>query len=172
MLILRSSKKIYVFISAIFLIIFLAFAVVHAAEISNDDFDSLTAFTGLPYSSQQDISAASTALDDPLIAACGLGQASNSVWYSYTPSINSDITIDTQGSDYDTVVAVWTGSRGSLSLVACNNDDPRGGTHSALDISVSANTTYYIEVARAAPGGGNNLFLNVEYFFDKNETKV
>ena len=32
------------------------------------------------------------------------------------------LTIDTFGSDYDTVLAVWTGSRGSLTNVACNDD--------------------------------------------------
>lgn len=46
------------------------------------------------------------------------------MWYEYTPKPNQQIRIDTFGSDYDTVVAMYTGNRGTLIEIACNDDKP------------------------------------------------
>ncbi len=54
------------------------------------------------------------------------GQKYRTVWYRYTAPSAQPLIIDTMGSDYDTVLVVWTGSRGSLTSVACNDDF--GGT--------------------------------------------
>ena len=68
------------------------------------------------------------------------------VWYTYKSSINESVYVDTFGSNYDTFIAVWTGSPNSLSPVVCNDDDSRGGMQSALKFNVQSNVTYYIEV--------------------------
>ena len=85
-------------------------------------------------------------------------QQSHSVWYRYTPSITGNHNINTEGSDYDTVLAVWTGSWGALSNQGCDDD---GGSNltSALDIMLQSGTTYYIEAMAwgSDPGGLLNL---------------
>src|SRR5918996_844934 len=51
------------------------------------------------------------------------GPAAKSVWYRFTPATDVVLRADTLGSDFDTVLAVWTGSDlASLSPVACNDD--------------------------------------------------
>ena len=50
-------------------------------------------------------------------------QVRRSTWYRYTPATTRGVRVVTAGSDYDTVVSVYTGSSlGSLSLVDCNDD--------------------------------------------------
>src|SRR6266487_609356 len=50
----------------------------------------------------------------------------HSVWYRYAPASNGWLTIDTFGSNYDTVLEVFTGPASptfaTLSSIACNDD--------------------------------------------------
>ena len=89
-----------------------------------------------------------------------------SVWYKYTPPETQSLSLNTIDSDYDTFIAVWTGTKGNLTLVpgACN-DDTVEGLFSELSFTASAGTTYYIEVAQFNDGqntthniGGNLIF--------------
>jgi len=68
-----------------------------------------------------------------------------SIWYEYTPSHQGPMTIDTFGSDFDTVISVYTGnSIDSLTQVATNND--AGGPQSRVDFNAEAGVTYQIAV--------------------------
>ena len=126
---------------------------------SNDNFDTPHVIaTFLPYSSHQYAGAATTAGDDPTFT-CVSGQRYRTLWYRYTPSSSEWVTVDTFGSDYDTVLAVWTGSRGSLSSMGCN-DDAAGTFQSRLSVYMVAGTTYHIEVASFGTFA-NNLQLNI-----------
>ncbi len=125
--------------------------------VSNDDFDLATAIGTLAYSNSQDTAGATTALDDPSFT-CVSGQKYKTVWYRYTPSLAESLIIDTFGSSYDTVLAVWTGTRGGLVSVACNDD--ASGLQSKVQVPVTPGTTYYIEVAAYSDDGGN-LTLHV-----------
>src|SRR5688500_13988360 len=49
----------------------------------------------------------------------------NSVWYTYTVASSGALRVMTAGSEYDTVVGIYTGLEGSLGPVACDDD---GGT--------------------------------------------
>lgn len=119
---------------------------------ANDDVNNATQISAVPYSiTNLDVTGATTALDDPTLA-CLSGQRSNSVWWRYTPSQNATLTIDTYSSNYDTVLAIWKGSRGSLTSLGCNDDT--SGWQSQVRVSVTAGQTYYIEVASYSPGGG------------------
>ena len=115
---------------------------------TNDDFDTATIIGAVPYTTTQDVAEATTAVDDPLIPCAygGPDQSHHTVWYRYTPSTADPLTIDTFGSNYDTVLAVWTGSRGSLTNVACS-DDAAAGLQSQVQFTPNASTTYYIEAA-------------------------
>lgn len=80
---------------------------------------------------------------EPRHAGVGGGK---SVWWQWTASSGARTTIDTVGSDYDTVLAVYTGNAvGILSEVA-SNDDLTGSTASRVRFTAVAGTTYRIAV--------------------------
>ena len=83
---------------------------------------------------------------DPAVSSCNLTLGIGSVWYSFTPSEGGEVHFDTFGSNYDTFIAVWTGTPGSLSPVACNDDDPRSRLQSAVGFNAVGGTTYTIEI--------------------------
>ncbi len=55
---------------------------------------------------------------------CGIFGISNSVWYKVTPDESGTLEATTQGSSFDTVLALYKGSSlSSLQQVACSNDN-------------------------------------------------
>jgi hypothetical protein len=79
---------------------------------------------------------------------CGVtGGASQ--WFAYSPPSNGQLTITTEGSDFDTVLAVYTGPGvdfASLVPVACDNDSGSDGQDSRLTFAAVADTVYYIAI--------------------------
>jgi hypothetical protein len=132
-----------------------------ATAVPNDDFDTPTQIDSLPYDNQQDTTGATEAVDDPVFAdSCGGQQRFKTVWYRYTPAEDETVTVDTADDAtegrYDTVLAIWTGSRNALNCEACNDDPLDGGVHARIDsVSVASGVTYYIEVASHWDGGGH-----------------
>jgi hypothetical protein len=82
---------------------------------------------------------------EPLHGGNGGG---HSVWFSWTPSQNQNAVITTKGSDFNTLLGVYTGtSVGALTTVAENDDVVPGyWTQSAVSFSANAGTTYMIAV--------------------------
>jgi len=69
-----------------------------------------------------------------------------SVWWTWIAPDTGPARIDTAGSSFDTVLAVYTGSSlGALSLVAANDDAPHVAT-SAVAFSALRGTAYHIAV--------------------------
>jgi hypothetical protein len=122
----------------------------------NDAFASAATVTSLPFQAGLATVEATTAADDPFCE----GNAA-SVWYAYTPPVTTWLTASTLGSDYDTTLSAYTGSPGSLSSVACNNDT--GGLQSQVTFLASAGVTYYLMAAGVS--GGGNLVLSVDVRF-------
>jgi hypothetical protein len=126
-------------------------ALASASSLTNDYFAGATPFTNVPFSDLIDTTGATEEADDPqLNVACDgnlLNKGDNTVWYKYTPGSNINVSIDTLGSNYDTYIAVWTGTAlTNLSFVACD-DDTYNNLQSQLSLSAQAGTPYYIEVA-------------------------
>jgi hypothetical protein len=88
---------------------------------------------------------------------------SRSVWYRITPSTTANFLFDTEESNYDTVLAIWTGSWGSLAHRGCD-DDSGSGTLSSLYRRLNAGTTYTIEVMRYSSGAGGLMTVQMERF--------
>ena len=82
----------------------------------------------------------------------------HSVWWSYKAPISGNVTVTTDGSSFDTVLAVYTGTSVSgLTLVDSNNDDSSGdlgGKTSSVSFSATAGTTYHIAVDGVAGAAG------------------
>ncbi len=141
---------------------------------ANDDFNSTKVITATPYSDTEDTTNATTASDDPLFTCGNRSQGSASVWYRFTPSRNGRLTVNTIGSNYDTMLQVWRGTRGSLINLACD-DDSGGSLTSSLQVNLPGGTTYYVEIARFTAGlapmkvtyrpaaGGGALILSVRF---------
>lgn len=126
---------------------------------ANDDFSDATEIGGLPYTASEDTTGATVAGDDPDMGA-GSGQNSATVWFRFTASQAGRVHVDTFDSGYDTVLAAFTGSRGSLVKLAAN-DDANGTHQSEIDFDVVAGTIYYLEVAAYGVGSGGALRLSV-----------
>ena len=85
--------------------------------------------------------------------------ASHSVWFNYTAPASGQIDISTAGSNYDTLLAVYTGnSMTSLTLIAAN-DDIKTGQSSAVSFAAVAGQVYRIAVDGYA-GLTGNVTLN------------
>jgi len=137
--------------------------------VSNDDFDNPEIISSTPYNNSQDTTGATLTGDDPPIKCIDQQQGYNTVWYRYTPTSNGVITVDTLGSDYDTVLALWTGERGTLNRISANcNDDSNGGLQSEVSLGVSSSTTMYIEVAGKTSDDYGTL--NLSLVLDPNPT--
>ncbi len=77
-----------------------------------------------------------------------------SVWYSWTAPATASITFNTYGSDFDTMLAAYTGnSVDALSLLQ-DNDNAGGGRQSSISFFATAGTTYYIKVDGYNAGDG------------------
>lgn len=80
----------------------------------------------------------------------GVTSRAGSVWYTWTPAEDGIAVVDLCGSDFDTVLAVYTGNTlATLTEVAANDDDEIGacGTdRSAVEFDAEAGTTYRIAV--------------------------
>jgi uncharacterized delta-60 repeat protein/uncharacterized repeat protein (TIGR01451 family) len=103
--------------------------------------------------------------------------ATNSVWFTWVAPLNGPVTFDTYGSDFDTVLAAYTGSSlPTLSTVAANdfiyNDVPPWTINvpnfvpysnpSKIAFNAQAGTTYYLAVD-GVNGAAGNAKLNWSY---------
>ncbi|HSN77294.1 MAG TPA: hypothetical protein VL334_19660, partial [Anaerolineae bacterium] len=119
----------------------------------NDDFANATTIT-LPYEGSLDTAGATVAGDDPVMG-CGDGTNWRTVWYRFTAPGDGFVTVNTAGSDYDTVLAVWQGERGSLLSRGCNDDGGWWASSSNLNVGVARDQVTYIQVASREPSAGN-----------------
>ncbi len=87
----------------------------------------------------------------------------HSAWWHWTAPSSGSTTIDTNGSDFDTFLSIFTGNAvNSLSLVG-NDDDSGDGLDSQVVFNAIAGTTYRIAVDGFASDTGNiTLNLNQE----------
>ena len=70
-----------------------------------------------------------------------------SVWFSFLSATDGVLDFDTAGSDFDTLLAIYTGDRVfRVSLVASNDNAGPGVTYSQLSQPVRSNVTYHIAV--------------------------
>jgi len=124
---------------------------------ANDDFDAAQLMPGIPSTYSQNATNATTAPDDPWC----YGNA-QSVWFEYTPQVNERIEANTFGSGYDTSVSVYTGSRGALYQIGCN-DDAAGTRQSRVRFDAVAGTTYYFMVSSLYfPSSVADLVFNLQ----------
>ncbi len=94
---------------------------------------------------------------------------SHDVWWTYKPIADGILTLDTQASNFDTVLAIYAApgvgvSNPSIQLPIAMNDD-YFGLQSFIQTPVTAGQTYYIRLGgyNGARGGGS---LNIAFTAD------
>jgi hypothetical protein len=83
-----------------------------------------------------------------------------SVWYKWTPQTSGTATINTTGSNFDTVLGVYTGSAVNGLTEVVSNDDASGSLTSSVSFAATAGTTYRIAVDGYLAAAGN-ITLNL-----------
>jgi len=80
-----------------------------------------------------------------------------SVWWNWTPSFTGTVTLSTVGSNFNTLLAVYTGSAVNVLTLIANNDDIAPGSNTASSVTFSAvsGTTYRIVVDGFGGASGN-----------------
>lgn len=115
--------------------------------VGNDDIGDALIVNSNPYTSTIDVQYATTALDDPTFPCGSEDQGLKSVWYKITPAVSGRLDLKTAGSTYDGMVAVYQGTRGALTGIACDDDSGNYGS-AVVSADLLGNTTYYVEVAQ------------------------
>ncbi|MBA3866594.1 MAG: PPC domain-containing protein [Solirubrobacterales bacterium] len=86
-----------------------------------------------------------------------------SVWFKWTAPVSTEVSIDTCGSGFDTLLAVYTGSAVNALTPIAGNDDAGGkcSPRSKVGFAAVANTTYRIAVD-GKNGAQGAIKLNVD----------
>jgi hypothetical protein len=90
-------------------------------------------------------------------------QGGKSLWWFFNAPSDGTLSLSTVNSDFDTLLAVYTGTHvDQLTPVASNDDASPGSGYSALKIAVQGGTTYFIAVDGY---GGASGHVELDYTF-------
>ncbi len=132
-----------------------AWAASQAAAPPNDHCDSGVLIQPSAFTDAEVTSGASVDATDPA-PHCGNGSATMSVWYRFTaPQSGGTLTVDTIGSDYDTILSAWTGACGQLTAWPGGCNDDYGSAQSRITLALSAGQTVRLMVSASFADGGN-----------------
>jgi hypothetical protein len=113
-------------------------------SITNDAFASATVMTGTIDTESGSTVGATKEAGEPNHAG-NVGGAS--IWFTWTAPTTGDVTVDTLGSDYDTLLGAYTGAAvGSLTTIASNDDAFGSGGPSEVTFTATMGTTYHFAV--------------------------
>lgn len=130
-----------------------------SGTLTNDNFTQAKTLSPDPQSTVWNTNLASRETGEPEHANNPGGK---SVWWKWTPILSTDVTIDTEGSTFDTLLAIYTGNQLSQLKEFASNDDSGSALSSSLTIPVTAGVTYYIAVD-GYNGDSGSLRLNLNY---------
>ncbi len=124
----------------------------------NNECSGATAIGAFPYRASQNTRLATPNVTDPLLLCADSGRG-KTVWYKYTADSDRVVIFTSYfstPSNYDVALGLYTGSCGSLSEVACNDDIAQGQIRqSEIIFHVQAGISYTLQVAEWKGGGPN-----------------
>ncbi|HEX8549955.1 MAG TPA: pre-peptidase C-terminal domain-containing protein [Abditibacteriaceae bacterium] len=110
----------------------------------NDDFAGATTISGASGQINGSNSNATRETNEPNHSGNAGGA---SIWYRWTAPANGSVTFSTLGSNFDTLLAAYSGtSVGALTQIAANDDASTSTNTSAITFSAVATRVYYIAV--------------------------
>ena len=119
---------------------------------TDDFFASPRLIVGLTGTSTSKTNFATAELNEPNHAGY---VASHSVWFNYTAPASGQIEVTTAGSNFDTLLAVYTGNTLSTLTQIAANDDVKTGQSSGVSFAAIAGQVYRIAVDGYAQLTGN-----------------
>ena len=131
-------------------------SVVVSTSGNNDYFSAARMLSGTSGSTYDTNTSATREAGEPTTR----GSTTSTKWYSYTPASSGTLTINTNGSSFDTVLGVFTGSSVSSLTHVASDDDSGDGFSSLVSLSVSSGTTYFVQVASWSSGQVGAIALN------------
>lgn len=118
---------------------------------ANDHRSSATTVIVLPYTNTQSPAGTFMDKDDPALTCLSSGnRISNAIWYKFTPLYTMTATVNTIGSNYDTVLGVYNSA---LTSIGCNDDF--SGLQSQVTFSATVGQTYNILIGLFNNDSGN-----------------
>ncbi len=123
---------------------------------ANDMFANAKVLSGLTAMESGSTSGSTRELDEP---SHGFGGA-HSLWWVWTAPSNVRVKFDTSGSNFDTVMGVYTGNSLSNLEVVGQNDDGGVDLTSVVIFTAEVGTTYYIAIDGYS-GESGSFFLNL-----------
>ncbi len=153
----RSIVRIFLTMIALILLSFFASFPAQAAPPPNDNFIAAELISGSSGNAFTLNSSASAELGEP----AHINPAANSVWFKWLAPNSDPIDFDTQSSNFDTVLAVYSGTAlNNLVLIASNDNDPLlGCCNSRVSFTPTAGQTYYIAVDGLQPADVGRVYL-------------
>lgn len=123
----------------------LTWALTTSSAPSNDAFASPSEITGAGGTAPGKTVGASRESGEP---AHGGDQPAASIWYRWTATATGTLNLNTQGSNYDTLLGVYTGPGVNALTTLATNDDVAGGggLWSQVRVPVTEGTTYAIAI--------------------------
>lgn len=113
------------------------------AQPANDDLAGATEVTSVPFTDSVDATEASLQGGEPDFTCAPVH---SSVWYAVTLPRTTTVEVDTTGSDYDTVLSVFSGTGfADFDLVACNDDST--SLQARASFTATAGDTFYVQAA-------------------------
>jgi outer membrane protein assembly factor BamB len=110
----------------------------------NDDFSTRALLSGANVRVRSSNVGATAEAGEPAHAS---NTASHSLWWSWTAPASTTVVFDTSGSDYDTVLGVYTGTAiGGLTPAGSSDNASSSVTTSRVTFAATAGTTYQIAV--------------------------
>ncbi len=137
----------------------------------NDNFSNVWQVGSLPFNGSQNTTGFTTEFGEPLTVAPSPVPSGYCIqtppnvmvataWYRFTPTSSGTVDISLINSNYDTVLAVYTGSAlNALTMVACDDDTATSFT-SFVSFPVTSGITYYVQ-SGGFPGGSQSGHLGI-----------
>lgn len=117
---------------------------ISGSGLPNDDFADATVIAGSIGSVSGSNEEATREAGEPEHAGSGL----TSVWWRWTAPADGPVVVNTFGSDFDTVLAVYTGTLADLTEVVANDDDETVDDYtSRVEFAAVAGAVYHIAVS-------------------------
>ncbi len=126
----------------------------------NDDFANAITLTGSSLQTTGTNAGAGRQTGEPAIPPNTPSTTGRSVWWNWTAPTDGVVTVDTIGSSFDTVLAVYTGSTLDTLTTVQTNENGGANRTSLLSFQASTGTTYQIAVD-GVNGLTGNIALNL-----------
>jgi hypothetical protein len=133
---------------------------------ANNDCSSATVLTpgGVFSDNPEAVTLAGATNSNPPAPGCAsfLG---NDVWYAVTIPASGTLTVDTNSDgsgNFDTGLAVYSGTCGALTLIECDDDDSTDGAYSMVSLTRTAGEVVYVNTWRY--GGGAAITYQISAY--------